>query len=1148
MTSESLYKQIVGQKCDRYLDMVIDDLVEYDVAPEDYTGDLRSYKLYLGKLQRALADARTYTIPSLSNLNVAGGIRESLQGEFIRYAQAKATFEAEAEDMRRADREKFDLACKEMEAKAFESISPLRKKHNELLSYKDKLKSVMDHYGITPTDTQISPDITREEFEALLDTAISVCQSTDHKLTGLISKITGPLYNEEDNVSLMYAAVGLLASWILLPVVGVAYTATVLKNTKSMYSNLDALRIAESLMHSVDFNKFIPEEERYVAPVYDSSEVEEAIAEKRAALESADPQHLVDLELKEYNTTEGTSYCGDLIKNIQQKAKNLYDTLIDDLETRYSEAKELIDKEMSNITRLGDTMSKSAVLNTRFQLGIDDTGLPVYKDIGMTNINFVGTYSKDLISVLKVFWVNMLMNVRANCLDTTVYDEEYLGQDFAEFICKETAPYVRTQNTELSKLQEDMRKLTASSLMKVKNSSILEYNKEAEEQGMMTLQYHLYIYLSGLDEKYIENKAIMELSKYSTTAGVFIWTVYPKEIPGCLNIKLPLELDRGKQMEYDFDLGSRALETLKFDLEHNKPKALDYRKSYLMRYLPPEKWWKQSSISGINIRMGLQDGDPSKPYTLRFDDKNVHYLMAGATGAGKSVAIDCAMQSMLHEYAPDELNLIYIDMKNAEVAKYTDKGVSIIPHALIVSGTSDGEYCLSVFDWAFEEMVRRLSVCSKYKMQKVEDLRKKYDDPSRPDYDPEVHIPRVVILIDEFQVMFDASRIPPKIIDKITGRITSMVKLARAASMHLWFTSQEMTGTLSKNVLDNFSNRGALRCTKDVSQTIIGNDASGTIRDKVGWMYTNTSAGQDPNANQLWKVPYAPQEDLLQGMFELGEKADKEGIPKHLAPFYSETEGRTHELLDKAYTEVPDFNVPRFFVMGERTVYSVKTTPLNFSVAEDDKENIFICASERQDCLDLINTMMDNIHRSGDQADLLINCTDKDTIFLLDLENRVPEDDRDFLMPNYPLEDLLDDLTDIYEYRSELESLEDTKTLFLMCLMWEKKDGIGQSENYKLVSRLKELIIKLNQVKVHFIFISREVGGLKDFVNQCKHRVCAKTDERSCVTVIDDPTPFKFPSPNGDEACFASYKYGSDIRKFKIFRYPLEKELEAREI
>ena len=111
----------------------------------------------------------------------------------------------------------------------------------------------------------------------------------------------------------------------------------------------------------------------------------------------------------------------------------------------------------------------------------------------------------------------------------------------------------------------------------------------------------------------------MELSKYSTTAGVFIWTVYPREIPGCLNIKLPLELDRGKQIEYDFDLGSRALETLKFDLEHNKPKALDYRKSYLMRYLPPEKWWKQSSISGINIRMGLQDGDPSKPYTLRFD-------------------------------------------------------------------------------------------------------------------------------------------------------------------------------------------------------------------------------------------------------------------------------------------------------------------------------------------------------------------------------------------------------------------------------------------------------------------------------------------------------------------------------------------------
>ena len=130
-----------------------------------------------------------------------------------------------------------------------------------------------------------------------------------------------------------------------------------------------------------------------------------------------------------------------------------------------------------------------------------------------------------------------------------------------------------------------------------------------------------------------------------------------------------------------------------YDLEHNKVAALDYRKGYLLKYLPEDKWWKQNSIKGIELRFGLENGDPAKAYTLYFDDKNVHFLLGGATGAGKSVAIDCAMQTMLHEYASDELQLVYIDLKNAEVAKYTKDGICLIPHCIIAAGTTDGEYC-----------------------------------------------------------------------------------------------------------------------------------------------------------------------------------------------------------------------------------------------------------------------------------------------------------------------------------------------------------------------------------------------------------------------------------------------------------------------
>lgn len=1146
MTSENLYELATEQKCAKYIDFVIKDLEQFDIPDVEYSGDLRTYMIYQGQLRSMYNNAKAYVIPKL-NFDVRSAIRDHFQAEVLCYAQERDSVLREIDTLRAQDKETYDARCNSIRAEAEATISPVKQKHNQLLEYKDKLRGVMEHYGITPNDTVISPDITREEFEALLDTSLDICAQTESKLSGLVSKVLSPVHDDDSNVVIGYSVVGAIASWLLLPFIGVAYVGAMVKNTKTMYSNLDKLRIAESLMHSVDFTRFIPDDERYSVPDYDNTEVEQLVAEKLEVLQAADPELRIQEEFKKFNTDAGITYVSNAVQSVMQKAKDMHAALLEDLERRLEVVDQKVKEEQEHVRRLGDSMNKSAVMDTRYIVGTDTTGLPIYKDFGLTNINFVGKYSKEAINFIKVMWVNAWHSVRANCLETCIYDEEYLGQDFAEFITPKTQPYIKVCNAELQRIQTEMRQRAASALMNTKNDTILEYNKNAESQGMITQPYYLYLFLSGLNDKYLENKPIMELSGYSAKAGVMIWTIYPQEVPGCLNIKLPMSLPQGKQLVYDFDLGSRALHTFEYDLENNKSPALDYRKGYLLKYLPEDQWWKKDSIKGVNIRLGLEGGDPSKPYCLRFDDKNVHFLLGGATGAGKSVAIDCTMQSMLHEYATDELQLIYIDMKNVEVSKYTKDGVSLIPHALIIAGTTDGEYCLSVFDWAMDEMLRRVAINGRYKTQKVEDLRKKFDDPSRPDYNPEVHIPRIVILIDEFQVMFDTSRIPAKIIDKITGRITSLVKLARAASIHLWFTSQEMTGTLSRNVLDNFSTRGALRCSRDTSTQLIGNEASGGIKEKVGWMYSNTSAGQDPNANQLWRVPYAPGDDLLLGMKELREKAIREGKPCLQAPFFDEKQGRSSDYLRIAYEEEPQLKKPVFFALGERTVYSTRRTPLNFAFAEDDKENLFCTAFERRDCLDLISTFMDNIQLKGGGASYLINCCDKDTAYLLNLESKVDDMDKDFLSPTYDVEDMFLDFDDILDYRSSVD-LATVDDLYVMLLMWEKKDGIGQGEDFKLVSKLKDYIAKLNAVKVHFIFISRELGGLRDFANLCKHKICAKSDERTCMNLIDDTTPFKYPSPNQDEACFALYKYGSDMRKFKIYRYKLERELEAREL
>lgn len=1144
MTSEDLYKVLIDAKSVKYLDYVMSDLERFAIPQYAYTGNLKELIAYKNRLLDLQKDIRNYTVPTL-DFDVAQAITEHYSSDMLEYARRKAALEDEIRAEYDALERTYEEECKSVERSAQESIAPIKQKHDTLLSYKDRLRGAMEYYGITPTDTSISADISREEFEALLDTALPVCAKIDGRFNGLIEKGLSPL-TEDAAVASLYLVLLLLVTWLILPAIGILYIVVMFVNTRTMYKQMDSLRIAESLMHTVDFNKYIPEDS-YTKPTLNTSIIDAEASERMELLSKEDPRLQVELECRKFKTTEGLSYVSEVIDAAQSTARNMYDKISKEVDESVNKITDLVEMELANVKRFGDYMNSSTAMDTKYVIGYENEVIPVFRDFGLTNINFVGTYKDTLLDTLKVMFVNAFLSVRANGLEVVVFDMEYLGQAFSEFITSKTAPYIKIESKDFNKVQDEMFKHASENILSIKTQTITEFNKVSEEQGMVTRPYYLYIFLTGLGDKLEENKPFMEFLKYSANQGVLVWTVYPKQLAGPMNVNLPLVLDEGELVHYDFDLGARAVHTYEYALANNKQKALDYRKGFLFKYLPESTWWTKDSIKQINIHLGLVDGDPSKAYLHYFDDKNVHFLLGGATGAGKSVAIDCTLQTMIHEYAPDELQLVYIDMKNAEVAKYTKDGYSLIPHAIIVAGTTDGEYCLSIFDWALEEMLRRMTICRKYGVQKVEDLRKKYDDSSREDYDPEVHIPRIVILVDEFQVMFDTSRIPSKIISKIDGRITSLVKLARAASMHLWFTSQEMTGTLSKNVLDNFSMRGALRCTKEISTTLIGNDASGTIKEKVGWMYSNDSAGQDKNANRLWRIPLAPTDDLMLGITELQEKAQKENRLVLRAKFFDEKQGRTVEDFKQAYAELEAFKEPHFFVMGERTVYSTKTTPFNFRLVEDDKENIMIGAFERQDTMDLIGTIIDNINMKGDKASILISCCDRDTSYLLNLNQYQPEGWEDFLSPYYPTEEVLLDLTELAEAREE-DATEDAPILYILCIMWEKREGISVNEKYKQQEDFQKLVARLNAVKVHFIFVSRSKGLPGGIVSLCNHKICAKADEKLALQLTGDTASFKFPSPNKDEACFALYCYGSDTSKFKIYRHTLERELEAREL
>ena len=1144
MTSEDLYKTLLRQSLTKYSDMLNHDLSMFEIPniPEsDIAKDLVDCK---EKLKYVLSEINFYRIPEI-DLDLSTDIQNTFRVAQQEYDNRMEALMLKHETELREDRLSYDMNKKAIEDEVLGSAAPVKYKHEELLKFEPIITKLFKRYGIASNEMYVDMDINILELETLIDRALLTCKSIESKSDDLIKRITSPLH-DEPSIAYSYIALALIVLWLLFPIIGIVYIFNTIKETYSVYHNIESYNIAKSLMAPIDFLKYVDTSKLNIAP-YDNTGIVKRHSDELSTLYAENPKLKYEHELSKYRSDAGLKWIGEEISGIKKDVEERLAAIKSGVE----KAIECVDSKLNDLKQntpiLGEHINSSAVMDTNYFLALNDGVDPVYEDFGLNNITIVGGIN-EATNLVKILFVNMLLSVRARCLRINIYDPDYLGQHFSEYTSQAASEYIDISKLEFNKVFENMRKEVSNNIQKLQTLDILDYNKKAEELGMLTMQYSLYIIVSGIDDKIFENKAFMEFIKYSATYGIFIWVIYKKALPGTRGLPSSYSPDDSEPLVYDNSIGARAIKTFEYALENNKPTLLDYRGKFMDNVLPSDKWWTGNTTKGVRVRVGLRDGDPAKPEYIHFNDSDAHFLTTGSTGSGKSVTIDTIMLTMMHEYPPDELTIVYLDLKNSEVAKYTKNEASLLPHAKVLAGTSDGEYCLSVIDWAMSEMQRRAALYSKYKLQKVEDLRTMYDDPTRPDYDPEVHLPRIVIIVDEFKVLFDPSRVPQKIISALSDKLSSLTLLGRAASIHLWFIAQDMKGTLPTNIQENFSLRGCLRATKAISESILGNTAAGLLTEKAGWFYTNNSAGQNAKANKLWKIPFANPNQIKESIADLGALSESRGLLGYGAKLYDENVTRTESDFYEAYNsnEILSSNGMRF-MLGERTVYSEKTSPFNIMFSKDEKENLVSLAFDQKNMLDILSTFIHNITGCTEKCHLLINSADKDTIKLLDLERYVPEDWSDFMSPNYPLDDYLEDIEELIEDREQLE-YDAINPLYILNICWERKEGVSVDESYSHVSRLVKLMSRGNQCKVHFIYIGREHGLPNRIGTSCNHSIAAKVDSRSSIFLLSDDIAEKLRTPEPGKSSFALYKFGSKISKFKIYEFPIIGKIEERDV
>ncbi len=217
----------------------------------------------------------------------------------------------------------------------------------------------------------------------------------------------------------------------------------------------------------------------------------------------------------------------------------------------------------------------------------------------------------------------------------------------------------------------------------------------------------------------------------------------------------------------------------------------------------------EKSKSKLTICLGKDIvGDP----VVAELDKMPHLLIAGATGTGKSVALNAMICSLLYKATPDEVKLIMIDPKRIELSNYDG-----IPH-LITPVVTDVKEATNALFWAVNEMERRYELLSEAKARHIRQYNQRLDKtPSSPEEGAFEKLPYIVIIIDELaDLMMVASR-------DVEVALTRLAQMARAAGIHLILATQRPSVDVLTGIIKaNFPTRLTFQVSsKTDSRTII---------------------------------------------------------------------------------------------------------------------------------------------------------------------------------------------------------------------------------------------------------------------------------------------------------------------------------------